>query len=143
MTMVSRLLCTTLVFVSVEKMPLDCTITRQTTACINTVKFRVNRIFSSKCCNTHIHLPTHIYVGTYDVKYEDGDAEAFVPSSRIRARPSYAVGMAVEANFGGQGKFYSGTIAAANNDGTYDVAYNDGDRERNVSAAMIRPGEVA
>lgn len=84
-----------------------------------------------------------IYAGTYDVKYDDGDAEAFVPSSRIRARPSYTVGMAVEANFGGQGKFYSGTIAAAHSDGTYDVAYNDGDRERNVSAAMIRPGEVA
>ena len=38
----------------------------------------------------------------------------------------------------GKGKFFKGKISRANADGTYDVAYDDGDRERRVSKRNIR-----
>ena len=38
-------------------------------------------------------------------------------------------GMKVEANYKGKGKFYKGKIARDNRDGTYDITYDDGDRE--------------
>ena len=37
------------------------------------------------------------------------------------------VGERVDATWKGQGKFYAGTIAAVNNDGTFVVHYDDGD----------------
>ena len=37
--------------------------------------------------------------------------------------------MKVEANYKGKGKFYKGKIARDNRDGTYDITYDDGDRE--------------
>ncbi len=64
--------------------------------------------------------------------------EAFVPSSRLRPLPSFAVGAGIECNFGGQGTYYPGTVAAALGDGTtYDIAYDDGDRELRVLCVML------
>ena len=44
----------------------------------------------------------------------------------------------VDARHGGGSKWFPGKISAVNEDGTYGVAYNDGDRERAVKAALLR-----
>ena len=44
----------------------------------------------------------------------------------------------VEARHGGGAKYYPGKIARDNRDGTYDVDYNDGDKENNVPASRIK-----
>jgi hypothetical protein len=53
-----------------------------------------------------------------------------------------SVGEEVEARFGGGANFYKGRITAAHPDGSYDVAYDDGDREVNVDPALIRTLEA-
>lgn len=45
----------------------------------------------------------------------------------------------VTANWRGRGKYYPGYIAQENNDGTYDVNYDDGERETRVDAFRIIP----
>jgi hypothetical protein len=90
--------------------------------------------------------------GTYDVAYDDGGAEAAVVSSFIEATlaadaaeaeateagESFRAGDAVEADFRGQGRFYAGKNSAARADGSYDVAYEDGDAEAGVAPASVR-----
>eukprot|EP01043_Picozoa_sp_COSAG02_P055996 COSAG02_NODE_6575_length_3485_cov_19.926757_3_plen_211_part_00 len=44
----------------------------------------------------------------------------------------------VEANFGNQGRYYGGVVAAANDDGTFQVQYDDGDFEASVLRSNIR-----
>ena len=41
-------------------------------------------------------------------------------------------GDAVEADYGGRGKYFSGKISMVRSDGTYDIRYDDGDSERRV-----------
>jgi hypothetical protein len=48
------------------------------------------------------------------------------------------VGAKVEANYRGKGRYYAGTIAKENRDGTFDVDYNDGELERGMEAKDIR-----
>lgn len=48
-------------------------------------------------------------------------------------------GSAVEGNFHGDGKWYRGKLVRTNPDGTYDIQYDDGDRELEVGAEFIRP----
>merc|ERR1712054_617354 len=84
--------------------------------------------------------------GTYDITYDDGDREMGVREAdiqvpdddrdrdrdrdRSRSRaPRIEEGMKVKANYKGKGKFYGGTIKRDNRDGTYDITYDDGDRE--------------
>ena len=49
-----------------------------------------------------------------------------------------AVGTLVEVIYGDTDEWFPGTIEAANADGTYAVAYDDGDREPRVDAAFVR-----
>jgi hypothetical protein len=44
----------------------------------------------------------------------------------------------VEADFGGDGDYYSGKIKRARSDGTFDIWYEDGDKESKVPATRIR-----
>ena len=56
---------------------------------------------------------------------------------------SAPVGEAVESRFGGGTEFYPSKISAVNEDGTYVVAYDDGDNEPSVRRLRIRrPGEA-
>jgi hypothetical protein len=65
----------------------------------------------------------------------EGTAEVGLPPEAI-----FAEGDAVEANWGGQGEYHAGTIAAVHGgSGLYDVAFEDGAVEAHVEAARIRP----
>ena len=84
--------------------------------------------------------------GTYNINYNDGDSEVNVPAERVRKPPpapdssiTYEPRQRIEANFNGEGAFYSGVIEVVNSDGTYNIKYDDGDSETNVPPARIRP----
>ena len=47
-------------------------------------------------------------------------------------------GDAVEADYRGRGKFYPGKISRDRGDSSYDIAYDDGERETRVEARLIR-----
>ena len=44
----------------------------------------------------------------------------------------------VEADYHGNGKYYPGKISRVHNDGTYDVDYDDGEKETKVEQKLIR-----
>ncbi|KAJ1453684.1 hypothetical protein M885DRAFT_273210 [Pelagophyceae sp. CCMP2097] len=85
--------------------------------------------------------------GTFNVDYDDGEKETGVGRDLIRrvgAAPAVAsandlaVGDLVEARYKGKGKFYAGRIGAVGGDGTYNVDYDDGEKESGVARALIR-----
>ena len=47
------------------------------------------------------------------------------------------VGDRVEARYRGRARAYPGRIARENGDGTYDVEYDNGDKEQGVAADLI------
>merc|ERR1711959_630129 len=49
------------------------------------------------------------------------------------------VGSKIEARFGGRSRWFKGKITRKNHDGTFDILYNDGDRERKVKKELVRP----
>jgi Ca2+-binding EF-hand superfamily protein len=49
-------------------------------------------------------------------------------------------GSKVEGNYKGRGKWYPGKIRRENRDGTFDVDYDDGEKETRVEASLIRQG---
>jgi WD40 repeat protein len=99
--------------------------------------------------------------GTYDVDYDDGEKETRVTEEMIRSRdedgdrrrvidsdedlvrrskmmPRLVVGSKVEARYRGKTKWYPGVITRDRGDGTYDVDYDDGEKETRVTEEMIR-----
>ena len=44
----------------------------------------------------------------------------------------------VEADYGGEGDYYKGKVIFDHGDGTFDIAYNDGDLESKVPRSRIR-----
>ena len=58
------------------------------------------------------------------------------------AAEEFAVGDAVEANYGGEGHWYPGRIASFDS-GSYEIAYDDGESESNVSLANVRRASSA
>ena len=47
-------------------------------------------------------------------------------------------GDAVEVRYRGREKYYPGRIRRDRGEGKYDIAYDDGEREKNVEARLIR-----
>ena len=96
--------------------------------------------------------------GTYNIRYKDGDSEQDVAVEMIRSAslarvslPStssdgalagstknFAMGDKVEARFGGRSRWFKATIQRTNRDGTYNLIYEDGDKERSVEKELIR-----
>lgn len=84
--------------------------------------------------------------GTYDIEYEDGDNERDVAADMVRAleesKPAapkaFEEGQTVEGRFKGGAKWFKATITRVNRDGTYDLTYEDGDKERDVAAEHVR-----
>jgi hypothetical protein len=64
--------------------------------------------------------------------------EALREAAQQAGRDGFAQGQRVEARFGGKPAFYRGRVEARRGDGTYDVAYDDGDREEGVRASLVR-----
>jgi hypothetical protein len=75
---------------------------------------------------------------TYDIRYDDGDFEKAKTMSEIRRLKSFRMGDRVVGNFDEAGVWFPGTIAAANDDGTYNIRYVDQDFEAGVDPSNIR-----
>jgi hypothetical protein len=78
----------------------------------------------------------------YDVTYEDGDQEKTVSRCRIRqkgdkARESLSEGETVDVRHGGGKKYFPGKIDKVNDDGSYSILYDDGDKEPLVARELI------
>jgi len=52
--------------------------------------------------------------------------------------PLFAVGVRVQARFMGGDEWYAGVVEAVHEEGAYDVAYDDGDYEKGVDAALVQ-----
>ena len=48
------------------------------------------------------------------------------------------VGTAVEADYKGKGKYYAGKISRVRLNGTYDIDYDDGEKELGVAKSLIK-----
>merc|ERR1711871_1472581 len=120
----------------------------------------------ARCKGSKKHYPGKIFMdnrdGTYDVKFDDGDRDREVPKSSIKKlggsaaaderpisgsgsrssgsqdRTKLSAGTRVEARYQGRTKFYPGKIMRARISGKYDISYDDGEREMQVSRDMIR-----
>ena len=78
--------------------------------------------------------------GSYDSALDEihwADGDVFRRAGRLQA------GAAVVARFRGGAKTYPGVIERANADGSYDVIYDDGDREASVPADFVEPVDAA
>ncbi|CAN0116800.1 unnamed protein product, partial [Hapterophycus canaliculatus] len=90
---------------------------------------------------------------TFDVAYDDGEKEIGIAAEHVRSlEPRSGAGKSrdgekaaalldgdkVEANFRGRGRYYSGRISRVNLDGTFNIDYNDGEKERGVTDDLIR-----
>ena len=60
------------------------------------------------------------------------------PSPTEPAAESFAVGEAVEANYGEEGTYYKGEITKVHANGCCDILYEDGDDETEVPPRLIR-----
>jgi DUF971 family protein len=94
--------------------------------------------------------------GTYNLDYDDGEREARVTPDHVRApgaeakaptpgvdpthtgAPSLRQGAKVEGNYRGKGRWYPARVRQVNDDGSMDIDYDDGERERGVDASMVR-----
>jgi hypothetical protein len=54
------------------------------------------------------------------------------------AETSLEEGVKIESNYRGRGRWYSSTISRVNANGTFDIKYDDGDREQGVERKLIR-----
>merc|ERR1711871_527479 len=72
-----------------------------------------------------------------DVDKTDDPVQAAANAVSQNSR-KFSVRQKIEANFGGQGKWYKGSIGSVNEDGTYNIGYDDGDHEENVPEDRIR-----
>ncbi|CAK4884486.1 unnamed protein product, partial [Aphanomyces euteiches] len=83
----------------------------------------------------------------YDINYDDGETETNVTQDLIKLiqkheEPSsslWKVGQKVEARYKRRQKYYKSKIARVRLNGTYDIEYDDGEKETNVDKEMIRP----
>ena len=74
---------------------------------------------------------------TSPTSYSD-DAEDFEDESDDDKEEAIGVGVQVEARFGGEEDWYPGSVKAVNADGTYQIAYDDGDEEDSVAPEYVR-----
>ena len=65
-------------------------------------------------------------------------AQPSATSDASSTNSSFSLGDRVLAKWKGKAKAYPGTISAVNDDGTYNIDYNDGDKETHVTANLIK-----
>jgi len=76
--------------------------------------------------------------GTYDIQYDDGDAELRVEQSRIYLAPNLNVGDRVFVNWKAHGYYFPAEVAIIHPDHTIRVDFDDGDVEDNVPLSRVR-----
>ena len=76
--------------------------------------------------------------GTYDIQYDDGDAELRVEQSRIYLAPNLSVGDRVFVNWKAHGYYFPAHVASIHPDHTIRVDYDDGDTEDNIPLSRVR-----
>lgn len=94
--------------------------------------------------------------GTFDVLYTDGDRESTVAFTLLRSRRQAAEsetgdsyteeyetdklekGIQIECRYKGGTDFFPGVISGVNFDGSYEIEYDDGDVESNVTVDLIK-----
>ena len=97
--------------------------------------------------------------GTFDVAYDDGEAETRVDELLIRvsggsssstrndvmdtAGDDFRMGSKIEADYRGKGKYYPGKITRVRLNGTFDIDYDDGEKEIGISRSLIRSVDSA
>jgi hypothetical protein len=78
---------------------------------------------------------------------EDGKAGAGKDDSdddfggRSKSKPRLRVGSKVKARYRGMSKFYPGVVTRDSGDGTFDIDYDDGDKETRVKEELIEAAE--
>jgi len=77
----------------------------------------------------------NLLIEDMNMKESDDQADA---ARKAKAAALFNVDDKVEANYKDKGKWFSGTIANNNGDGTFDITYDDKDTEFAVSAILIR-----
>ena len=110
------------------------------------------------------------YDGTFDIDYDDGDRDAGALATNIRLQDGgdalrsptrggggsggcgsggggIREGSKVEARYRGKSRYYPGVVRRENRDGTFDIDYDDGEKEMFVAEELIRlldaPSNVA
>ena len=83
--------------------------------------------------------------GTFDIAYDDGERETRVEERLIRklggsssSRGRLREGAKVEARYRGRSKYYKGKISRDRGDGTFDIDYDDGEKETRVLEEYIK-----
>lgn len=96
--------------------------------------------------------------GTFNIDYDDGEIERHIGEHYIRVKDTYShsspsrgydnddrssddfleEGMKIEARYKGRSKWYPGKINRKNRDGSFDIIYDDGEKELDVDSNMIR-----
>ena len=92
--------------------------------------------------------------GSFDILYDDGDCELGVTKELIKAKhessetipktdsENLKVGDIIEARYRGNNKFYPGKITRYHS-GRYDILYDDGEQESDVSSDLIRIKDIS
>ncbi|EQC30141.1 hypothetical protein SDRG_12199 [Saprolegnia diclina VS20] len=89
---------------------------------------------------------------SYDIDYDDGEKEKRVDRDYIRivaapAKPApkksekksvWEAGMSVDARYKGKSKYYPGKITKVHSDGTVDIDYDDGEKEKRIDTDLVR-----
>jgi hypothetical protein len=83
--------------------------------------------------------------GTFDILYDDGEKEMGVSEEMVRAvggssggGDGFTEGDKIEARYRGASRYYKGKINRERQNGTFDILYDDGEKEMGVDAALIR-----
>ena len=91
--------------------------------------------------------------GSCDIDYDDGEEEHMVEPSLIRASvtgehggggavgDSLWEGMKIEARYKGRSRYYPGRISRVHRDGSCDIDYDDGEKERMVDPSLVKSTE--
>lgn len=89
---------------------------------------------------------------TYEVEYFNGNTETnvearFIESldlseDELTSRPAITEGLRVQTRYTGGTTWLDGTVAAANTDGTFDIALDDGDTDSGVTEKLIKFNHV-
>ena len=121
---------------------------------MSVVVFKVNDKVEGNFRSKGQWYPGHIdkvnFDGTYNVRYDKNDHESFVKpnllrriceatkSSAVLAALPFVKGTKVRANFRGKGLWYPGCISRVHTDGTFNIAYDDGEKETFVARSHLQ-----